>query len=513
MSDRRPSATPSRDRGELVILLHSHMPYVEGFGTWPFGEEWLLEATAACYLPLIDLLERASERHGAGIATIGITPVLADQLSLPEVGERFLQFMKGTRVECHRLDIAGLEADGQHDAADALRASARNYEWAAEEFERRGRDLLGAFGDLQSAGAIDLWTSTATHAVLPLLATEQGAQLQLAAGIASHRARFGAWSGGLWLPECAYRPGLDEQLQAAGVRAFCVDQTTAGDPLAQLEPQATHAGPIAVPIDWQTIALVWDEAGYPADPVYRDYHVPTINGLRPFAIGGGPYDREAARARARAHARDFVAHVVRRSDAYRAARARPALIVCALDTELLGHWWYEGLTWLEAVFEEAQEAGLELATLPEALERHPPADRPLAESSWGHGKDLRTWDSPAVAEIVWPAREAELRLVGALAAGATNGARPAAERAARELLALQSSDWAFMETRRLAADYPEQRVRNHAAAFEDALAALEGAVKDSRAMPGTTPIEPCLRGLAPQLDLAPLLAPSSPWGR
>ncbi len=500
------------DRGDLCIVLHSHMPYVEGFGTWPFGEEWLLEAIASCYLPLIDLLERAGERHGGALATIGLTPVLADQLALPDVGERFLAFMNGTRVDCHRLDIAGLEEDGQADAADALRASARDYEWAAQEFERRDRDLLGAFGTLEDAGAIELWTSTATHAVLPLLATEQGMQLQLGAGIASHRARFGGWSGGLWLPECAYRLGLDEQLEAAGVRAFCVDQTPADDRLAQLEPLATPAGPVAVPIDWETIALVWDDAGYPADPVYRDYHASTLNGLRPFAIGGGAYDRKAARARAREHAREFVAHITRRCDGYRGTRGRPPLVVCALDTELLGHWWYEGLTWLEAVFEEALAAGLALGTLPDALERHPPVERPLVESSWGHGKDLRTWDSPAVAEIVWPARQAELRLVGSLAGGA-NGAPEAAVRAARELLALQSSDWAFMATRALAADYPAVRVRNHAAAFDDAMAVLGGAMKDFREMPGGLPIEPGLRGLTPELDIAPLLAPASPWGR
>jgi 1,4-alpha-glucan branching enzyme len=87
------------------------------------------------------------------------------------------------------------------------------------------------------------------------------------------------------------------------------------------------------------------------------------------------------------------------------------------------------------------------------------------------------------------------------------------ERAARELLALQSSDWAFMATRALAADYPERRVRNHTAAFEDALVALDGAVKDFPAMPGRPQIEPSLRGLAPELDIAPLIAPASPWGR
>ena len=48
--------------GDLAIVLHSHMPYVEGFGTWPFGEEWLFEAMATSYLPVLDVLERAACR-------------------------------------------------------------------------------------------------------------------------------------------------------------------------------------------------------------------------------------------------------------------------------------------------------------------------------------------------------------------------------------------------------------------------------------------------------------------
>ena len=69
----------ARARGELAIVLHTHLPYVEGFGTWPFGEEWLWEAMATSYLPLLAVLE---ERHPGGGAplTLSITPVLADQL-------------------------------------------------------------------------------------------------------------------------------------------------------------------------------------------------------------------------------------------------------------------------------------------------------------------------------------------------------------------------------------------------------------------------------------------------
>ena len=507
-------APAPRDRGELALVLHSHMPYVEGFGTWPFGEEWLFEAIATSYLPLLRVCERLAADGRRDVLTIGVTPVLADQLALAEVGERFLRFLREVRTSAHRIDEQGLKRSGQGPAAAALRRSARHYERADADFERLGRDLLGALSRLRDAGAIELWTSAATHAVLPLVASEAGVRLQLQTGIDAHRARFDAWSGGFWLPECAYRPGLDEQLSAAGVRAFCAFLRD-GDALASLEPVATASSTVAVPIDWETISLVWDERGYPADPVYRDYHTHTPNGLRPFANGGGPYDADSALVRAGEHAADFVERVLARLARYRAERGRPGLVVCALDTELLGHWWHEGPAWLEAVVERADAGGLALTTLPAALERHQAQQSPLRESSWGTGRDLRTWDSPAVADLVWPARRAELALLRATRGRAGAAGEAALARAASELLALQSSDWAFMATRRLAADYPDLRVRHHADELERALGVLARELADCRDMPAgdTGAVEPRLRGLAPWLSLAALREPPSPWGR
>jgi hypothetical protein len=46
--------------GELAIVLHSHMPYVEGFGTWPFGEEW---PTGGCAPPAIAPRSTQRSRH------------------------------------------------------------------------------------------------------------------------------------------------------------------------------------------------------------------------------------------------------------------------------------------------------------------------------------------------------------------------------------------------------------------------------------------------------------------
>ena len=467
--------------GALALVLHSHMPYVEGFGTWPFGEEWLWEAVACVYLPLLDLLDGAP-------VTVGMTPVLCDQLEAMrgEPGERYMRFLREIRAPIHAEDAAGLDDGGEHRLAAEVRRAASDYTRAERSFEERGRDLISAFGSLDR---VELWTSAATHALLPLIATDAGLRLQLATGTASHMRRFGHWSGGFWLPECAYVAGLERELADDGVKAFCIDQTQV-EGFDHLLPVATEPGPVAVPIDWDTVQLVWnDENGYPAHPLYRNYWGRTVHDLRPWSNSGEPYDHEAALALAREHARDFVTRVAQRLQ-------QGGLLCCALDTELLGHWWYEGQAWLGAVLEEAESQGVRLVTVSEGIELVEPVARELAPSTWGHRKDFTTWDAPAVAELTFAARAAELRAVAAVAGYAAPHA--ALERAARELLAMQASDWAFMVTRDLAGDYPGERMKLHGDALDAALAALT----DSAAAP-----EPSLRGLAPHLDLAPLTTP------
>ena len=485
----------SRDRGALALVLHSHMPYVEGFGTWPFGEEWLWEAVATVYLPLLDLLEEARAP-----VTVGLTPVLCDQLETltGDAGARMREFLDGPTRVVHERDAAGLEEAGAKDMAAELRRAAGDYALAAELLEARGGDLVGAFARLE-AGPVELWTSAATHALLPMLASDAGLRLQAATGIASHQRRFARFTGGFWLPECAYEPGLERELADHGTRALCVDQTDLhglGTP-EQLEPVLTPSGVVAVPLDWLTVERVWSHVdGYPAGAAYRDYHRRTTHDRHAWNKAGEPYRHAEAQALAAEHARDFVAHCIERLDGYSRERGRPGLLCCAVDTELLGHWWYEGQLWLGLMLEEARSQGLELLTVAEGLELVEPVERELAASSWGEGKDLQTWDSPKVAEVAFAMRRAELRTVAAAAAAREPAA--ALARAARELMALQASDWSFQVTRDLASDYPLERVAGHAAAHDAAI----GALADSALVP-----EPALRNLAPDLDLAPLLTP------
>jgi 1,4-alpha-glucan branching enzyme len=495
-----PTSSGDADRGVLALVLHTHMPYVEGFGTWPFGEEWLWEAVAQVYLPLLDTL------RGVPL-TLVLTPVLCDQLEAlsGSARERFHSFLRDIRAPQHAQAAARHRAHGEVEAASEALRAAGDYVRADAAFETIDGDILGAIAELAASGGPELWTSSATHAILPLLATDTGLRLQVSAGAQVHGLRFGEWSGGFWLPECAYRPGLERVLAQHGVRAFCVDQADAPgrDSLDHLEPTLTAGGLCALSIDPETTSLVWNSPGrYPAAAAYRSYERATADGIHLWGNDARPYDHVAARALARAHARGFVAHVARRLDRYRKDRGLGGIVCVALDTEVLGHWWYEGQAWLSEVITQASLQGVELSTASAALERSDPVERRLSASSWGTPRDLTTWDSPAVADLACAARNAEVSVVRATsrrAATADAGdRRDALTRAARELLALQSSDWAYLESNRLAGSYPRERFAGHARALARALQAADG----SLAVP-----DPALGNLAPNLDLSLLTAP------
>ena len=184
-----PSVSAGRDRGALAIVLHTHMPYVEGFGTWPFGEEWLWEAMAGCYLPLLELLDR-----GAPL-TLSLTPVLCDQLEAPGVAERFARVRRRGPPRHPRAGRRGLRAGGHEALARELERSWGDYTGALESLHG------GAAGTCsESLAPHAQWTSSATHAVLPLLATDAGVRLQVQTGVDAHRAplrrRAGAAASG-----------------------------------------------------------------------------------------------------------------------------------------------------------------------------------------------------------------------------------------------------------------------------------------------------------------------------
>ena len=411
-------------RGDLAIVLHSHMPYVEGFGTYPFGEEWLFDAVIRSYLPVLEV---------ARDLTMTVTPVLADQLE-----------DAGAAAAAARVPgRAGGSAPPKPTCAEvpaecrpACEAELRRYRRALELLDAAGGDPLapvpaGRGGGAGGAGRLGRHPRGAAAAGDPRRAAPAARRrpalapppLRLGRRLLAARVRLRAGARAARWPSTGSSGSASTRAPTRSRSRRCARS-------------ATEAGPVALPIDWEAISWLWSLDGYPSDPAYAQFDGKSLRGIRLWRIGGGAYDPAAAAARgARARRTSSSPPSPPACARYAGRRGRRGLLVFAIDTELLGHWWSEGPLWLAAVLERRRgRRGRACSTVPRGAGRaRAGASGRCAASSWGEGKDLRTWDSPPVADLAWGGAAAgAAAAAGARAAAcAAHAAAPRRARAAR----------------------------------------------------------------------------------
>jgi 1,4-alpha-glucan branching enzyme len=514
--------------GTFVLALHSHLPYARGAGRWPHGEEWVHEAVLGTYLPLLVLLHDLRDARVPYRIVIGLTPILIEQLADRDINVRTVEYIDDqvTRAE---NDVRRFTEAPDQGRAELARFYVGSYRRLREAYRTRfGRDLVGAFADLAKTGHVEILTSAATHGYLPLL-DPSSVEAQLRIGRRSSRRLTGLDPTGIWLPECAYKPGLEKALAAHGITHFFTDAALlpgharpAGDirrrrgqsELGRFAPHEERVQVMDSPTtssdvdllrpyyvgDSDVVAIarhdrvssqVWSAVtGYPGDEQYREFHrKDTTSGLRYWRVtsvqkGLGEkeeYSPNRAAERAREHASHFV-QVVRNELSGRSADGRDPLLAVTFDSELFGHWWFEGVDWLGVVLRELTESEVRVATAAEYLDDEPPKERiALSEGSWGKNNDHSTWLNEGTAwmwdELARLAREMD----GLRASPTANDPfrERASRQAVRELLLAQSSDWPFLVTTGQAADYAVERFRSHVHRFHRAaVLAREGDAVD-----------------------------------
>ena len=83
--------------GAFMFVLHAHMPYARMHGRWPHGEEWVLEAAAETYLPLLSALTDLADEGVPFRITITLTPVLQEQLTDPYMLDQLRAYIADLR--------------------------------------------------------------------------------------------------------------------------------------------------------------------------------------------------------------------------------------------------------------------------------------------------------------------------------------------------------------------------------------------------------------------------------
>ena len=543
---------------DFVFTLHSHLPYVLNHGRWPHGSDWITEAAIDTYLPLIETL-RAMEAEGTTApVTIGFTPVLANQLASDAFRAELELYFEQRLAHCDEAPASLAETGDEYliplvdywrDRLLRLRTLFRSIDG----------DIIGVFRDFESRGRLEIIGSAATHAFLPLLARDESIQLQLDVGQREHRRLFGRAPRGCRLPECAYRPrgpwqplpnapetgprpGMEEYLADAGFQFFFADahMARAGSPLGlygqvvanELEHVASpdarwdatrspyRAYRVTSAYTTQTVtafirdpessAQVWSRfQGYPGDGRYLEFHkIRWPGGLKLWRVTGNgvdlgqkePYDPPTASAMTAAHGAHFASLLATIAATHPAHRR--GVVVAPFDTELFGHWWYEGPEFLGNVYRALRDQpDVRAVTASTHLQTfRARTGLRLAAGSWGANGDFSMWLNAETA-WTWPRiwnLEEQFWTMAREAIELPAAHEPLAQ-AARELLLLQSSDWQFIVSTGAVTDYGIRRFNGHA----DACDRLFNAISDGLASGDMTSATSMALELRAQDDLFP----------
>lgn len=406
--------TPKKDSlGYVTFALHSHLPYVINHGTWPHGLEWLHEAAAETYLPLLRVFGELEQQGLALKANVNLSPILLEQLSHPVFKDEFPKYLL-RKIQAAHKDADEFTLAGEPHMVEVSRFWLRFYEQALRQFDELGSNIIRAFQRFYDSGAIEIITCGATHGYFPLLGTDASIRAQVRTGVETHERYFGRKPRGLWLPECGYRPagpwqfpvslngfgspygrqpfyreGVEQILAEYGIEFFYVD-THLVDSSTRFTPYELMAGnvPIALEIppdrpqksfyrpyyaespdpqarvafftrDPRTGVQVWSgDQGYPGDANYLEFHKKRWpGGNRYWRITGPkidlglkePYDPAIALERTREHAKHFVRITTDALEQYGNNGAGAPILTAPFDAELFGHWWFEGPEWLKNV--------------------------------------------------------------------------------------------------------------------------------------------------------------------
>ncbi len=492
-------------KGYMALVLHAHLPFVRHPEYEDFLEEdWFYEAVTETYIPLIDMFERLTDENIDFRITMSLTPSLCAMLSDELLIERYKNYLN-KRLELTEKELIRTKGNAAQNAtAQMYNEKYKKYKFIFEQ--KYDSFLLNAFKKFQDLGKLEIITCGATHGFLPFILDDKIIDAQIKVACREYNRFFGRNPRGIWLPECAYKEGIDKILKDNGINYFFLD--THGLMLGEPAPEYGVFAPITCPDsnvfafsrDLETSKQVWSkDVGYPGDFRYREFYrdlgydldyeyikpylhqdgIRRNTGLKYHKITGKScelhdkheyYPQDALEAAAE-HAGNFMFNRIKQIEHLNYELKRKPLVIATYDAELFGHWWFEGPDFIEFFFRKTffDQNVYDLITPSEYLEKEKDVQTVNpADSSWGDKGYYEVWlngTNDWIYRHLHKISDIMTELASKYKENSDNLKIRALNQAARELLLAQSSDWAFIMTNGTMTEYAIKRTKDHISRF------------------------------------------------
>lgn len=486
------------------FLFHTHLPWLKNKQHWMgYGSWWYYECVADCYLPLLKVLHESRCFRSVVSLSFPLLQMMAD----PEMIQGVDQYLRG-RIKLSKLEIIRNAHDRK--LTNLFEYYLAQYEAKLAYWSSIDGDLINQFKVLQTSGCAELIATAGTHALLPQILNQPGQlKFQIDLGCQAIEQYFHCVPKGFWLPECAWDPALEQPLLNNAIEWTVIDsfpekggnetysiRTPNGLTIFQRHPLSAR--------------LIWDaRSGYPSNTSYREFYrdigweldphyvdeftpdniLSGNTGLKHLSINGDVYDPDIAMHQSKLDAQHFVRSM---SEESCTSNTTKECLILPFDTELFGHWWYEGPQFIDEVIQIGDTNtnmafALDWDTPSSYLENNENINAVYSlgkilnvSSSWGQNGDFRFWMNPETQEENSMVVMSRIRLwqcfekclLSGKVANESEFAQ-AMTHAITLMALLESSDWIFMISAQGTPDYGRDKILEYHGLLIDTINLLE----------------------------------------
>jgi 1,4-alpha-glucan branching enzyme len=469
-------------KARVILALHAHLPYVRiPDKRFPLQELWLYQALTESYIPLILCFRELIEEKINFNITLSISPTLVSMLSDEYYKTKYQDYLR-TLLEILRIKSSNSEGGQKHSLAGLL----NKIQTISNFYIEIKRNVISELKTLSQSGKVNIITTSATHALLPLFRFSGNLiRNQIKISQCVFKNEFGFVPEGFWLPEMGYYANLDKILSEFNIKYTFLDAHSvylgSGRPsCGNFYPSVTKSGVKILPRDLPLSNTIWAaKTGYPGDYSYREFHFDytySLNdselneyqidripfGLKIFRITGNDkpkefYNHEEAMRTVNIHSEDYINKIRERAKLVKQHINNTPVFTLPFDAELFGHWWYEGPEFLKQIIKKISASkDIELIA-PSEIENENLDIVIPAESSWGREGYFKSWTNPESSWIYPELAHLDVRYNNIM----SNDNSKASFQAMKELLLASASDWTFLISNDTSRDYGKLRLTDH----------------------------------------------------